>query len=148
MRAVGRILDNMRNHKNILTCIWVRMPWMARWHVLRIPPHGYSPFFATLNLQSTCRGPRPGPTLAPWSSGGLPACPGAESTSKDPRPEEQKNTDVQKKHTFIHIVMYSPETGQPLLPRCRRSRIPTSSTSRQAWRRLLMTMTMATFGCR
>ena len=52
---------------------------------------------ATLSPQSTCHGPRPGPTLSPWCSGGLPACYGAESTRKFPRPEEKKNADVQKK---------------------------------------------------
>ena len=58
---------------------------------------------AALNLQSTCHGPRPGPTLAPWYSGGLPACPGAESTRKDQRSEEKKNADVQEKHIVICI---------------------------------------------
>ena len=53
---------------------------------------------ATLNPQSTCHGPRPGSTLVPWCSGGLPLCPGAESTRKDPRAEEKKNAEVQKKN--------------------------------------------------
>ena len=59
-------------------------------YVLGMLPRGYLPVFATLNPQSTCHVPRPGPTLAPWCSGGLPACPGAESTRKDPRPQEKK----------------------------------------------------------
>ena len=42
-----------------------------------------------------------GPALAPWFSGGLPAYPSAEGSTKDPRPEE-KNADVQK-NTLIHI---------------------------------------------
>ena len=63
-------------------------PWWL--YVLGMPPRGYLPIFAALNPQSTCRGPRPGPTLAPWCLGGLPACPGADGTRKDPRPEEKK----------------------------------------------------------
>ena len=60
---------------------------------------------ATLNAQSTCHGPRPGPTLAPWCSGGLPACPGAESTRKDPRPEEKKVPMGKKTH--LYVVIYT-----------------------------------------
>ena len=59
-------------------------------YVLEMPPRGYLPVLATLNPQSTCHGPRPGPTLAPWCTGGLLACPGAENTRKDPRPDEKK----------------------------------------------------------
>ena len=69
-------------------------------YVLGRPPRGYLPFFATLNPQSTCHGPGPGPTLAPWCSGGLPACPATESTRKDPRPEEKKSADEQKKNNL------------------------------------------------
>ena len=61
---------------------------------------------ATLNPQSTYQGPRPGPTLAPWCSGGLPACPGAESTRKDPRLEE-KEMPMCKKNALIHIIVIS-----------------------------------------
>ena len=50
-----------------------------------------SPFLlSTLNPQSTCHGPRPGATLAPGCSGGLPVCPGADSTRNDRGPEEEK----------------------------------------------------------
>ena len=44
----------------------------------------------TFDFDPPEHGPRPGPRLALWCSGGLPACPGAESTSRDPRPEEKK----------------------------------------------------------
>ena len=56
---------------------------------------------AALNPQRTCHGPRPGSTLAPWCSGGLPACPGAEGTRKDPRPEDKK-MPMCIKSTFLH----------------------------------------------
>ena len=46
----------------------------------------------------TCVGPGVGP-------GGLPACHGAESTRKDPRPEERKMPKGQK-NPFIHICIY------------------------------------------
>ena len=71
-------------------------------YVLGMPPRGYLlPIFATLKPQSTCHGPRPGPTLAPWCSSGLPAFPGAESTRKDTRPEEKK-CRWSKVNTFVH----------------------------------------------
>ena len=60
---------------------------------------------ATLNSHSTCHGCRPGPTLAPWCSGGLPACQGAESTRNGPRPEEKKIDEVPNK-THLCIVIY------------------------------------------
>ena len=50
---------------------------------------GYLPV-ATLTPQSTCHGPRPGPTLAPQCSRGPPACPATESTRKNTRAGEQK----------------------------------------------------------
>ena len=63
-------------------------------------PRDYLPDFATLNAQSTRRGARPGPKLAPWCTRGPPACLAAESARKDPRaPDEsvqmspKKNTD-------------------------------------------------------
>ena len=56
-----------------------------------------------MNPQSTCHGPRPGPTLAPWCSVGLPAFPGAESARKDPRPEEKKMPMCNKKHIYTKI---------------------------------------------
>ena len=50
--------------------------------------------------QSTCHGPQPGPALAPWCSGGFPACPRAESKRKEgPRPEEKKMT-MSKEHIY------------------------------------------------
>ena len=60
---------------------------------------------ATLNRQSTDHGLPPESTLAPWCSGGLPACPGAESTRKDPRPEKKKMLICQKKNTSIHSLV-------------------------------------------
>ena len=65
---------------------------------------GYLPLFAKLKPQSTCHGPRPGPTLAPQCSRGPPACPATESTRKDPRAEEHKHADVQKVN-FVHSHM-------------------------------------------
>ena len=70
-------------------------------YVLGMAPRAHLPIFATLNPQSTCHGPRPGSTLAPSCPGGLPACPGAESTRKDPRRQDKKNADV-KKSTSNH----------------------------------------------
>ena len=58
---------------------------------------------STLNPQSTCHGPRPGPTLAPHCSGGLPAFPGAESTRKDPRPEEKEMPMCKKTYRHSNI---------------------------------------------
>ena len=62
---------------------------------------------ATLNPQSTCHGPQPGPKHAQWCSGGFPACPGAESTRKDPA-GRQKHVDAQKKHLCIRNVYLVP----------------------------------------
>ena len=50
---------------------------------------GYLLDFATLNAQSTRHGARLGPTIAPWCTGGPPACPPAKSARKDPRSEEK-----------------------------------------------------------
>ena len=46
---------------------------------------------------------RPGPTLAPWCSGGLLACPGAERMRKKPRPEEKDMPIYKKTHLYIII---------------------------------------------
>ena len=35
--------------------------------------------------------------------GGLPACHGAESTRKDPQPEEKKNAEGPKEHILIYV---------------------------------------------
>ena len=37
---------------------------------------------------------------APWCTGGVPECPGAGSTRKDPRPEEKKIPLCKKKHIY------------------------------------------------
>ena len=73
-------------------------------YVLGMPPRGYLPFFATVNHQSVCHGPRPGPIPAPWYSGGSPACPGANSTRKDPRPDEQKMSMLKFKHAYTYVL--------------------------------------------
>ena len=68
---------------------------------------------ATLNPRSTCYGPRPGPTLAPRCSGGLPACPGAEGTRKDPRPGEKEILMCKNKHIYTYlVVIYIPRFRQ------------------------------------
>ena len=104
VRAVGRILNEMRNPSGIFFNLCVGLYGPGCLHMLGMPPRGYLTVFATLNPQSTCHGPRPGPTLAPWCSGGPPACPAAESTSKEPRPQEKKNVGVQKKtHVYSSI---------------------------------------------
>ena len=69
------------------------MSLRAQNHSPRVP--------ATLNPQSTCHGPRPGPRRASWCPGGLPICRGAESRRKDPRPKVKKMPKSQK-NTFIH----------------------------------------------
>ena len=76
--------------------------FLTMWVCMRLGGSSWSPwllasFSATLNPQSTCHGPRPGPTLAPWSTGGLPACRGAESTRNDPRSGEKKMLVCKKK---------------------------------------------------
>ena len=58
----------------------------------------------TLNPQSTCRGSRPGPTLAPWCSGGLSACL-AESTRKDLRPGEKKVPTCKRNTSHIRAAI-------------------------------------------
>ena len=77
-KPVGQLFNHMGLHAP---------GWL---YVLGMPPRGYLPFLATLSPQSTCHGPRRGPTLAPWCAGRLPACPGAKNTRKDPRQEEKK----------------------------------------------------------
>ena len=69
---------------------------------------------ATLNHKITCYGPRPGPKRVPWCSGGLLACPGAESTRKDPRPEEKKWRSAYKSRLYmviyygiLYVITYS-----------------------------------------
>ena len=71
---------------------------------------GYLPDCATLNTQSKRHGARPGPTLAPWCTGGSPAYPAAKSARKDPRPEEKKFCIPQKKqfYTRYMVVQGSP----------------------------------------
>ena len=103
MRAVHRILNDMRNPSDILlTCAWVCMGLDDL--CARMPPRGNLPNFATSNALSMCHEPQPGPTLAPWCSGGLPACPGAENTRNDPRPEEE--TMPMCKKTQLYIVIH------------------------------------------
>ena len=88
-KDVGYFFDHVGLHASGWLC------------VLGMPPCGYLPVFATVNPQSTCHGPRPGPTLAPSCTGGLPACPGAESTRKDPRRQEKKKSMCKKTHLYI-----------------------------------------------
>ena len=97
----------MRNLSDIILMKCVGFHASGWLYVLGMPPRGYLPILATLNPQSTCYEPRPGPTLAPWCAGELPACPEAESTRTDPRPEEKK-TMVCKKSTFLHSTMSLP----------------------------------------
>ena len=94
VRAVGIIMNNMRNPSDLYGGLHGPV-WL---YVVGMPPCDYLPIFATLNPQSTCHGPRAGPTLSPWCLGGLPACPGAESTRKDPRTEEKKMPMGKSKH--------------------------------------------------
>ena len=71
-------------------------PWLA------LHARNTSPWIrATFNPHSTCHRPRPGPTLVTWCSGGLPACPGAESTRKDLRLEEKKCRCAKETHVYI-----------------------------------------------
>ena len=100
VRAVSRILNDMRNGHFLN--LYMGLHGLGWLYVLGMPSRGYLPIFTTLNPHSTCHGPRLGPTLAPWCSGGLPACPSAESTRKDPRPGEKK-MPMCKKHTHTHL---------------------------------------------
>ena len=91
--AVGRLFYFFNLYVGLHGFAWV---WMA------LRARNASPWLvATLNPQSTCHGPRPGRTLAPWCSCGLPACPGAESTRKT-RGRNKKKCLCAKKNTFIH----------------------------------------------
>ena len=78
------------------TVVWYNIGWdeMMELSLCYAPlfngSRGYLPVFATLNPQSTCLGPRPGPTLAPQCSRRLRTCHVTGSRRKDPRPEEQK----------------------------------------------------------
>ena len=65
---------------------------------------GYLPLFATLSPQSTCHGPRPGPTCAPQCSCGPLACPATESTRKDPRAKERKMRMCKKKSIWYIVI--------------------------------------------
>ena len=74
-------------------------------YLLVLSARNASPWLRT-TLYPRARARRPGPTLVPWCLGGLSACPRAESTRKDQRPEE-KNANAQKKiHLFMHCIMY------------------------------------------
>ena len=67
---------------------------------------------ATLNPQSTCHGPRPGPKLPSLriGSGRAPCVPWSrEHEEKDPRPEEKKMPKGEKKthlYTWYNICVY------------------------------------------
>ena len=81
---------------------------------------GYLPDYAASDTQSTPRGARPGPTLAPWCAGGSPACPAAESARKDPRPEEKKSkfcTKIVQRTTDMKLLVdkASVPAGGPLI---------------------------------
>ena len=58
---------------------------------------------ATLNPESACHGRRRGPRLAPWRSGGLPACHGAESTRKTRGRKKEKCRCAKKTFSIIAI---------------------------------------------
>ena len=57
---------------------------LARLYLREKQHRDHLPDFAALNAQSTHDGARPGPKLAPWCTGGPPACPVAESPRKNP----------------------------------------------------------------
>ena len=65
--------------------------------------HGYLPDFATLNGQSTRHGARPGPTLAPWYTGGSPACPAAESARRRPAAGREEFYIPEKVHFILEV---------------------------------------------
>ena len=77
-----------------------RFAWQPRGRVnscqFRTPPLGYLPEFAALKAHSTPHGPRPGLSLALWSTRGSPACPAAVSRRKDPGPEEKETLKCEK----------------------------------------------------
>ena len=86
--------------RQFLTCAWVSMGLNGSTCSECLP-------VVTCNFESPEHVPRTSAraTLAPWCSGGLPACPGAESTRKDPRPEKKKMLICQKKNTSIHSLV-------------------------------------------
>ena len=61
---------------------------------------------ATLNTQSTCHGPRPGPTLAPWCSGGLLRAPKPRAREKT-RGRNRKKMPMCRKNAFTHSNVLS-----------------------------------------
>ena len=63
VRTVSRILNANRP---TFFDLYVGLHGPGWLYVLGWPPRRYLLIFATANPQSTCHGPRPGPTLAPW----------------------------------------------------------------------------------
>ena len=68
---------------------------------------GHSPVFATLNSQSTCHGPRPGPTVVPSVHAGLLRAPQPRAREKPPG-GRAKSADVQETSIWNTVKQGSP----------------------------------------
>ena len=73
-------------------------------------PRGYLQVFVTLNPQSTCHGPRPGPTHAPQCYTRASCVPRNREHEKRPAAGRQKNADVQEKDRLAHSNLYCQHT--------------------------------------
>ena len=98
VRAISRIMNDMRYPSDIfLTCMWVCMGLHGSTCSECLPAD-------TCDIEPPENVPRTSaraPTCAVVCSGGLLACPGADSTRKDRWPEDKKNADVQQ-NTLIY----------------------------------------------
>ena len=74
----------------------------------------------TCHFQPPVHVPRPAAGVQTYvlGLGGLPVCHGAESTRKDPRPEEKTCRCVKKRHIYIHLYIKGSPSG------CVRREIP------------------------
>ena len=78
----------------------------ARLYVVGNGSRGYSPVFANLNPQSTCHGPKPGPTLAPQCSHGSRACPASKNTRRT-RGQKSKKCRCARNVYLVHSNIYT-----------------------------------------
>ena len=76
-------------------------------YVLGIPPRADVPLRTPEHVTRTSARAQ----TCVWGPGGLPVCHRAESTRKDPRPEEKKMPKGEKAHFFIYIYSSLPFGG-------------------------------------
>ena len=104
----SRILNDMHNPSDIFkTRTWVCMGLGASTCSECLPVATCQ--FSRLK-QSTCHGPLRGPTLAPWCSGGLPACP--EPRARDKTRGRERKKCMCKKKTHLYMETYPSQVQQ------------------------------------